>query len=546
MATIVRPRGAGRARRLAGCLLATGRVTAPELLAVLGLLAALAAATLGSRIAHGGFSNDDWSYLTLAQHPGPSGVVDAFHYLWFRPLMLLYWPATFGLLGSHAGAHLVLLAATCVAESLLLYAIVRALGAERLFAGAIAALTLILPLADSTRVWVCMDANVGSVALWLGGILVALAAFRRHGRGAALLHATAGLLYLSSIALYEITGAAVLATGLLFVVREGRRALVVWALQALAAVLFLALITSHTFYEPLHGHALLRHAGTVAHEAPRALADAIWAPGDPSRLGALLACLAVLLVLGTGAVRLWRGSLAEPTAQVVRRWLGFAAGAIVAAGAGWAMIVPSAYLSPMLPGQANRGNIVAGPALVVLLTAVAVVAGALVADRRPGGRAGPPGRPGAMGRAAALTALALVAVGAGYATQLHRDVRAWNRASAEQRRIVGVIAAQLGSVPAGSTILSAAAPVETAPGVPVFAAPWDLAGALTLRWHDASLRAYPIVGDWRIACGRSGLVLHNANDVFGPQEGPYGSTYVVDVARGRSLRIDGRKACGVI
>ena len=100
MATIVRPRGAGRARRLAGCLLATGRVTAPELLAVLGLLAALAAATLGSRIAHGGFSNDDWSYLTLAQYPGPSGVVDAFHYLWFRPLMLLYWPATFGLLAA--------------------------------------------------------------------------------------------------------------------------------------------------------------------------------------------------------------------------------------------------------------------------------------------------------------------------------------------------------------------------------------------------------------------------------------------------------------
>jgi hypothetical protein len=540
MATIVRPRGAGRARRLAGCLLATGRVTAPELLAVLGLLAALAAVTLGSRIAHGGFSNDDWSYLTLAQHPGPSGVIDAFHYLWFRPLMLLYWPATFGVLGSHAGAHLTLLAATCVAESLLLYAVVRALGAERLFAGAIAALTLILPLADSTRVWVCMDANVGSVVLWLGGILVALAAFRRTGRRAALLHATAGLLYLSSIALYEITGAAVLATGLLFVVREGRRALVVWALQALAAGLFLALVTSHTFYEPLHGHALLRHAGTVAHEAPRALADAVWAPGEPSRLGALLACLAVLLVLATGAIRLRRGTLAERQAEIVRRWLGLAAGAIVAAGAGWAMIVPSAYLSPMLPGQANRGNIVAGPALVVLLTATAVVGGALVAGRRPGGRAGPGGR------TAALTALALAVIGAGYATQLRHDVRAWNRASAEQRRIVGVIAEQLGKVPAGSTILSAAAPVETAPGVPVFAAPWDLAGALTLRWDDASLRAYPIVGDWRIACGRSGLVLHNANDVFGPQEGPYGSTYVVDVAPGRSLRIDGRKACGVI
>jgi hypothetical protein len=541
MAIIARPTGAGRRDRVAACLLATSRVTAAELLAVLGLLAALAAATLGSRIAHGGFSNDDWSYLTLAQHAGPSGAVHAFHFLWFRPLMLLYWPATFGLLGGDAGAHLALLAATCVVESLLLYAVVRALGAERVFAGAIAGLTLILPLADATRVWVCMDANVGAVALWLGGILVALAAFRRSGRRTALLHATAGLLYLSSIALYEIAAAAILATGLLFVVREGRRALLPWALQALAAGLLLALVTSHTFYDPLQGAALFEHFKTVVREAPRAVADVVWAPAEPTRLGALVACLAIASVLGAGALRLRRGGLDARSAAVVRRWLGFAAGAIVAAGAGWAMIVPSAYLSPMLPGQANRGNIVAGPALVVLLTATAVIAATLVLDRRRGAAAPLP--PPA---AAALAALALVVVGAGYATQLRHDVHAWNRASAEQRRIVHVVATRLGRVPPGSTILTAAAPLDAGPDIPVFAAPWDLSGALTLRWDDPSIRAYPIVGHWRIACGRDKLVLHNGNDVFGAQEGRYGATYVVDVARGRSLLIDSRKTCGVI
>ena len=137
-------------------------------------------------------------------------------------------------------------------------------------------------------------------------------------------------------------------------------------------------------------------------------------------------------------------------------------------------------------------------------------------------------------------------VGAGYATQLRHDVRAWNRASAEQRRIVDVIATRLGRVPPGSTILTAAAPIQAGPDIPVFAAPWDLAGALTLRWDDPSVRAYPIIGDWRIACGRHGLVLHNANDIFGAQEGRYGQTYVVDVARERSLLVDGPKACRII
>ena len=80
----------------------------------------------------------------------------------------------------------------------------------------------------------------------------------------------------------------------------------------------------------------------------------------------------------------------------------------------------------------------------------------------------------------------------------------------------------------------------------MFAAPWDLSGALTLRWNDPTVRAYPIVGNWSIACGRDRLVLHNSNDVFGAQEGTYGETYVVDVARERSLLVDGPKACRVI
>ena len=39
------------------------------------LLAGLAAVMLGPRIAHGSFSNDDWSYAVLAKYPGPGGAI---------------------------------------------------------------------------------------------------------------------------------------------------------------------------------------------------------------------------------------------------------------------------------------------------------------------------------------------------------------------------------------------------------------------------------------------------------------------------------------
>ena len=142
--------------------------------------------------------------MVQANTPAQSGAVAAFDYLWFRPLMMLWFPATFGVLGTDAGPHLALLGTVCIAESLLIYAVVPQLGAERLFAGAVAGMALILPLHDSTRLWVCMDANVGAVVLWLSGVLVSLAAFRRSGPAALRLHAAATLLYLASIALYEI------------------------------------------------------------------------------------------------------------------------------------------------------------------------------------------------------------------------------------------------------------------------------------------------------------------------------------------------------
>jgi hypothetical protein len=523
----------GRAHRTTATLLATGRTTWPELVVVAGLLVALAAVMLGPRIAHGNFSNDDWSYAVLAKYPGPGGALEAFDYLSFRPLMVLWFPATFGVLGTGAGVNLALLAATCVVEALLLYAVVRQLGAERVFAAALAALALIMPLRDSTRVWVCMDANVAAVALWLGGTLVALAAFRRRGRHAAILHATAGLLWLASIALYEIAAAAILATAGLLVLREGRRALLPSGLQAAAVGLFLALVTSGTFYTPLRGRALVDHGVVVGKEAPRALADAIWAPGTPSRGAAALACLVIAFVLAFGAAQVRRGSLSPSADEVVRRWLRLALVAIAIVVAGWTMVVPSSFLSPMLPGQFNRGNIVAGPALVLLIIAAAVIGAVVIADRRARTTLVAP----------ALALLVLAVVGVGYVTQLRRDVRTWNRASAEQREIIQVIDARVPKLPPGATVITANAPDTVAPGVPVFAAPWDLAGALTLQRHDSSLRAYPYVPESHVLCGRKAIVLHNSNDEFGPQEGQYGATWFVDVGGRRADRIEDKVAC---
>ena len=189
------------------------------------------------------------------------------------------------------------------------------------------------------------------------------------------------------------------------------------------------------------------------------------------------------------------------------------------------MLVPSADLSPGRPGQHNRGNLAAAIGFAALAYALVVLAVELA------------GR-GRRGTTTVAVALGLV-VALGSAVQLRRDAGDWADARRAQERVLDAV----GRPPPRSTVFTVRAPIQAAPDVPVFAAVWDLRGALALRYSDTTLRAYPILPGSRLECGPSGVAMSNSNDVFERQAARYADAVFVDVAGRRRLEPAGVRAC---
>jgi hypothetical protein len=163
---------------------------------------------------------------------------------------------------------------------------------------------------------------------------------------------------------------------------------------------------------------------------------------------------------------------------------------------GYAALVPATgYYVPLAPGIANRINVVAalGYALIVLAAAKLLATLTCGSLRRPRAPIG------------VLSGLLVLAVLVGYDGRVERDARAWSRAAAIQRRILGTLRAHLRPPRRGTTIVTVGAPIETAPGVVVFSEAWDLQSAVRLMFNDLTLRGYPLAPAQWVWCGRGHL-----------------------------------------
>ena len=507
-----------------------------ETLVVAALLAVLAVAAFGAHLRPGGFYNDDWVYLSTAVYPPEdtfAGAVRAFDWLSFRPLQMLYWPFAFRVLGTDPSVHAAWLLAIATLMATLVFGLLRALRVPALHAGLMAALVVLLPIADSTRFWPAQGANVLAVACYLGGVIVALRGLRATERDPLRSHLPAVVLYAASILLYEIAASVIVLTGLLYLAVAGRRGVRPWLVDVVVAGTLLALVTSHTFYDPLSLGDQVDHAIRIARQVPYVLAVTFWAPATPSPPArvAVLVVVAAILAAGVLAARRPHADPAYPAA--LRGWLALALGAALATGAAYLMIVPSATLDPRGMGEFNRGNMLAGMALVVFAYAVIAVA-AHVAVR--GLRSWQPA-------GMAAIAAAAVIIGAGAVHQVRTDQRAWEDAAREQDRIIGVVDGTTPRPPPATTFLTFGAPIATAPGVPVFEAVYDLAGAVRLHYDDPTLRAYPVPSGSRVDCGPRSLTVHNYNDAAERQLARYGAVRVVDVTAARAFGVATRSQC---
>jgi hypothetical protein len=501
------------------------------------LLAAAGAVVYYPHVLHGGFYSDDWSLSAIYRLPQPDygravhlldGILGA------RPLLARLQPVPHVLFGLHTRPHLALAVALGVLTSLCLFAFLRTAGLARVHALAVAALALMYPWSDGVRLWTTGSVNQVALCLGLAGAAIALRGMSRPRLRGAGAHALALVLYAAAVLTYESVGLLLMLVGALYVIAGPWR--VAWPRWLADVVVIGSLLawsrarSAEVRFVPSLDQ-VLDDVSAFAHQAWSVIGLSVRpflvSPAVPIAAASVLTLLLVVRFPS------------EPNERrALFRWLAVAGGAAIAALAAWAPFVGST-LHPLDAGVNSRVNMVAGPALVLGVYALAAAAGVLVFR----------GRRRAWAPAVPLAIAAVLAVG--YAYRVRGDIVLWDRAAALQRDVLGAIARALpAGPPAGTTVYTYGHAADVAPGIPIFSAPWDLQGAIQTRYR-ASDRAFPLVVDAHLVCGATGVypvatphVYGVLGQGYGPAQGaPYGRAVVVDVRTARAVEITDRSAC---
>ena len=512
-------------------------------------LALLAGVVLGGNVLEGGFAWDDWENAATTAYPPATGFIGPLDLgtFAFRPLLAVALAGTHAVLGPIPGLHLGLALVLAVAMSVALFAVLRELGLGRAPAAAVAALVLVFPWSDSTRLWATAGLNNLAVVLWLLGVSVMLRGAEARGRRALRLHATAAGLYLASVLLYQATAVVILASLALYARGERRSrtrgrvpARCPLALATGGTLLLAAAIGVGTADAASSPARVLDHAAAIASQS-LALVGRSLAPFADLPEPLVGACvLAVVALVGLWAWRPSAGRATGPRTDL-RRSSALAAAGIAVLGCAYAVFVPAddRYV-PFAEGTANRVNLVAALGYALLAVGAAWALATLVAVA-----AGRVGASAERGRviAAALWFALTGAVGTAWALELRSDARAWERAAVLRAQVLAAIERRAGELGPGSTVLTVGHPADVATGIPVFATSWDLNGAIKITLRDGGVSARPLTRAEPLRCGRRALgpaPTYNSR----PEPIRYGRTFLLDVrGRGALSVIDGPGAC---
>ena len=173
-------------------------------------LVALGAAVFGRHVLHRGFFYDDWANLALTRWPKTgngffSAVHDAFNTFGYRPALTVYLPGLYTVFDDRMALHLAWIVLLGVGLSTAFYVLLRELAFPRFEAGALAALLLVFPYSDSTRLWVTAGTGSLTTLLFVIGVTVSLRAFDEQERRRSLrMHLLGLAFYLLSMLFAEV------------------------------------------------------------------------------------------------------------------------------------------------------------------------------------------------------------------------------------------------------------------------------------------------------------------------------------------------------
>ena len=493
----------------------------------------LAIAVYLPHIVHGGWYLDDWIHVALmSEAGGPLDVLNTMNGQSYRPGLALSLSLFYAIGGEGQAGYLTIGAVLAAAQGWLFYLVLRALRLGAAVAAVGAAIFVVLPIIDATRLWMAAFPIQVAGTLYLLGVLTALHGVGAHGRRAVSWHAGATVLYFASVLTYEVVAGLIAVTPLLYMVRSGwRPAIRRWLPDLASIALALAIIAprgaADRDAETSLGFIWDRAIQTVT-EGEEVFR---WLLPWPEVLGGPIGL--VLLLAGMLGAGIAIGRHDEAGAGLAA-WAKIAALGAVFALAGLVMLLPAdPYFVPRISGLGNRTSAFAAFGAVLLLIALIVLAmgglGTLL--RRP--------------RLGFMLATALVLVTGLNLT--HRELRQqdpWADSWQQQKDVVSAVDAALQSgLPAGAGIVSFGHTTFILPAdVSVFAYSWDLRGALWETYDRPDIAARPWVAG--ATCGASGVVFPDGSTTrAGSEPFGYGKVFFVDVATRTAARIGDRVEC---
>lgn len=499
------------------------------MLGVVGALAFL------PHVLHGGFYLDDWANGAGAlQPPGGPGVDHALSYFAeltiYRPVLVLYVPLTYFVFGTHMAYQLAWAAGLAILAAAIVFAILRTLGVPRVHAWLVAALTVVYPWYDSTRLWETASQASLSIVFAAGGLWVAIEGLRRRSPW---LHVCAASLYLLSILTYEVTLPLIAAAGVLYVLLAGwRLARLRWATDivvVLAGGLWVGLQTNH---ESRGMSADLRHLEEIISGGGTMLGRSFVALGEPRTEVALIV---IALIMTAGIVMNFADSSNVRSVGLwgLRNWLMMTSGGLVVAALGWIMYIPAnPYYTPTVYGVTNRVNALAGFGLVIAVYGAFGIVGTAIG--RASGRK-------TIALATTVTVMLGLILGAIYVRVLERHIRIWNTAFHAEMAGIGEIRMQFPHLRRGTTVFVADYPANQTLGVPIFSSTWDVNGMVKLQYKDGTLRAYPVLSGLTLVCLADGIAMRGPGAPTGVAR--YGDALLLDALTGHHVQPGSKHEC---
>lgn len=504
-----------------------------ELLLATGALAVLALGIYLPHIVNGGWYVDDW--IDVARLSEAGDLLDKYRAMKidsYRPGLAMTFAVVYEIAGQTQSVYLLIGALLAAIGGVLFYLVLRALRLRGAIAGTAAAIYVVLPCIDATRLWFAAFPIQVAAVLYLAGALVALHGLAATGRRAIAWHAGAAVLFFAAVLTYELVAGLIVVTALLYLLRAGWRPAARRLPADLAAIALALAIIAPRASEDREATLSL---GFLWDRAGQTLdgAEAVFRwlfPAHEVLGGTVGGVLLAIGMLGAG-IAIGRG---DELGRTFAAWAWIAAFAAIFALAGLVMLLPAdAYFVPRTGGVGDRTGALAAFGAVLLLMALIVLAA---------GGLGVLAQRARWGLYVAVGLIALTGVNLGLRELRHQD--AWADSWRRQQDVLAAIDTAMGSrIPADAAIVSFnhttyILPIE----VLVFANSWDLRGAVWETFDRPQVAAHP----WEAGavCAPDGVAFPDgSSEADGAEPYGYGKLFFIDVPTRAATRIANRAEC---